>query len=167
MKKLTIILCTTLLCLIGCNRNNNPEEDKYGEKGTGYLFSNKETPAWQAPTNYDYTSSMTVVIQISKLNGTPIKPSAIGDGDVMAAFVGDSCCGKVEPIDGLFFLFITQPNSPSDDTTSISQLPITVRYYSAHYKNIFVAEAAFTYKSATHLGTDSEPIEPDFLIERN
>jgi len=37
---------------------------------------------------------------------------------------------------------------------------VTLRYYSAHYKNFFEAKDAFTFANDAHLGTVAEPFVP-------
>ena len=43
---------------------------------------------------------------------------------------------------------------------------VTLRYYSTHYKNLFVAADAFTFKNDDRLGTVAEPFIPIFAVEK-
>ena len=41
---------------------------------------------------------------------------------------------------------------------------ITLRYYSAHYKNLFEAKDAFVFRNDGRLGTIDEPYVPAFVV---
>ena len=41
---------------------------------------------------------------------------------------------------------------------------VTLRYYSAYYKNIFEAKDAIQYKAHSTIGTYSAPLTPTFLV---
>lgn len=120
------------------------------------LNSNVETPAWTAPANYDYSSSMTAVIKVDLLTQYPKLASdwQLKDDDMLAAFAGETCQGVAKPKDGLFFLYIagTEGN-------------LTLRYYSAYYNNIFEATDAITFKNNDHLGTVAQPLTPTFAVK--
>lgn len=124
------------------------------------LNGNVAQPAWTAPADYDYTSSMTAVIKVSLSEKYPSTSAGwqLKDEDVLAAFIGDVCCGVVSPQDGLFYLYIAGPTSNS--------LAVSLRYYSAHYKNIFEAKEVFEFKNDDHLGTVSEPFMPVFVVAK-
>ncbi|MBO4250232.1 MAG: hypothetical protein J5884_03140 [Paludibacteraceae bacterium] len=80
----------------------------------------------------------------------------LDNNDLLAAFSCETCLGTASPQDDLFYLFITGPvtDNPS---------PITLRYYSAHYKNLFEAQDAFSFANDAHLGTVAEPFLPAFV----
>ena len=86
--------------------------------------------------------------------------------DLLAAFIDNQCCGVESPVegeDGLFFLFITQPVNDEEFTGTAD---VTLRYWSAQYKKIFVAEAAFPFVNDGREGTVSNPFIPSFTIEQ-
>lgn len=41
---------------------------------------------------------------------------------------------------------------------------VTLRYYSAHYKNLFEAVNALTFANDAHLGTIAEPLVPTLVV---
>ena len=41
---------------------------------------------------------------------------------------------------------------------------VTLRYYSAHYKNLFEAKDAFVFRNDDHLGTVAAPYAPAFVV---
>ena len=108
------------------------------------LKGNEARPTWTAPDEYDYSSSMTAVIRV----------------DLAAAFAGNQCLGVTEPQDGLFYLFIAGPDT-EEQTTGI-----TLRYWSAHYTNLFVAENAFPFVNDDQKGTIAEPFVPVLKLDR-
>ena len=74
-------------------------------------------------------------------------------GVSLAAFIGDNCVGVASPKEGLFFLYIAGTEGT-----------VTLRYYSAHYKNLFEAKDVFAFKNDDHLGTVAEPFTPTFVV---
>ena len=96
------------------------------------------------------TSSMTAVIKVDLAAQYPDKASdfVLDDNDLLAAFSGETCLGTATPQDGLFYLFVAGINND----------PVTLRYYSAHYKNLFEAKDAFPFVNDNHLGTVAEPL---------
>ena len=77
---------------------------------------------------------------------------AIDSSDRVAAFVGDECVGLAAPTDTLFFLFIVPPQQDGADN------PVTLRYYSSYYRNIFHSDAAFPFVNGSKQGTASSPL---------
>ena len=116
-------------------------------------------PSWTVPADYDYTSSMTAVIKVSLLEQYPSMAAnwQLNDSDRVAAFAGSHCLGVAAPKEELFFLYIAAPvtGNPS---------PVTLRYYSAHFKNLFEAKDVFSFKNDDHLGTVAEPLTPTFTV---
>jgi len=143
-----ILTCSLLLFVAGCKEKNSPENN---------LSGNSEPPSWTAPVEYDYTSSMTAVIKVDLTLQYPDQASdfVIDNKDVLAAFSGENCLGVASPQEGLFFLFMVGAEGS-----------VTLRYYSAHYKNIFVAENAFSFRNDENLGTVAEPLKPVFKMEK-
>jgi len=104
------------------------------------------------------TASMTAVVEVNLTAQYPNLASdfELNENDLLAAFVGDVCVDVRQPQDGLFFLFMAAPLSA--DIT-----PVTLRYWSANYKNLFEAPDAFPFVNDSHFGTISSPAVPSFL----
>ena len=150
-KSILSIMCCSLLLLAGCN--NQPTNT------SEILAGNEPTPAWSDPTEYDYSSSMTAVVKVDLLNVYPesAKDWVLMENDRLAAFIDDVCCGVAVLQDDLFWLYITEPQNPSGNT-------VTLRYYSAHFKNIFEADNAFSFENDSHQGSITEPLRPTFKL---
>ncbi|MBQ7530793.1 MAG: hypothetical protein IJT12_03735 [Paludibacteraceae bacterium] len=73
---------------------------------------------------------------------------------MLAAFNSrsESCLGVASPKEGLFFLYIAGTEGA-----------VTIRYYSAQYKNLFEAKDAFAFQNDAHLGTVAEPFIPTWV----
>ena len=140
------VLCTfALSAFFGCKEKNKPES----------FLSDKARPTWTAPSDYDYTSSMTAVVKVDLKAQYPEKAAdfVLDDNDLLAAFSGETCLGVASPDDGLFYLYIA---GTDEDMVSL-------RYYSAHYKNLFEAKDAFPFVNDAHLGTVDEPLVPTLV----
>lgn len=147
-----MLLLAAALCFASCDDKNKPtptptEQDLYG---------NAARPTWTAIEVPDMTASMTAVIKLQKLAGVAIPDSCVGGNDVLAAFSGETCLGIAQPQDGLFFLFVAGINND----------PVTLRYYSAHYTNLFEAKDAFPFANDARLGTVAEPFQPAFVVAK-
>ena len=55
---------------------------------------------------------------------------------------------------------VADPDS-QDQTASV-----TLRYWSAQYKNLFTAEAAFPFVNDDQKGTVAAPFVPDFMVAK-
>lgn len=113
------------------------------------MFGNITDPAWVVDTNYDYSSSMTAVLTVDLQDADSLW--TIDNADRLAAFVGDECVGVAAPSGSLFFLFIVSPQQ--SDGYSI----VTLRYYSAYYRNVFYSEEAFAFVNGGQQGTAANP----------
>lgn len=124
------------------------------------MYGNVSNPGWTVSENYDYTASMTAVVKVDLAALYPIsaKDFVLEQNDVLAAFSGETCLGVASPQNGLFFLYIAGPASAGTG--------VSLRYYSAHYKNLFVAKDAFDFKNDSHLGTVAAPLTPNFVVEK-
>ena len=120
-KSMLIATCALLLLAAGCNDKNKPET----------ITGNVAAPAWTAPEKYDMTSSMTAIIRVDLAVNYPDQVAKaqwqVAEGDVLAAFSGETCLGVAELVDGLYYLYIT---APSEGTN------VKLKYYSAALKNI-------------------------------
>ena len=144
------VLCTLSLCtFFGCKNDSAKEPET--------LVSNVSKPSWTIPADYDYNSSMTAVVKVDLAAQYPetAKDFVLKDEDLLAAFSGETCLGTASPEEGLFFLYITEAEGE-----------VTLRYYSAHYKNLFVAKEAFSFQNDVNLGTIAEPFTPAFVVEK-
>ena len=97
---------------------------------------------------FDLTSSMTAVVKVDLKAQYPniAKDFVLDDTDLLAAFSGDICLGVTSPDEGLFYLYIGVP-------IGVTPSSVTLRYYSAHYKNLFEHKDAFPYLNDECLGT--------------
>ena len=139
-----IALFALLLVAAGCTGKNKPES----------FYGNVEQPAWSAPTDYDYSSSMTALVKVDLQSRYPESAAdfAINEKDLLAAFAGEQCLGVASPQDGLFFLYIAGTEGS-----------VTIRYYSAQYKNLFAAEP-IPYQNNLRLGSPDKPYTPAFVL---
>ncbi len=141
-----ILLCTMLLLAVGCKKENNDPLTLQG---------NKPRPTWLVSDSLDMLSSMTVVVQVTSLEGQAVDDKVVGESDMLAAFVGEECVGVAEYKKGLFFLYL-----------SMQEGEVTLRYYSAHFSNLFEAEKAFVYRNDSFLGTVAKPFTPQWKLSR-
>ena len=121
------------------------------------LNGNVARPTWTAPAQTDMTSSMTAVIKVDLAAQYPDQTAdwQRSDDDLLAAFAGETCLGvgvwKEEA--GAYWLYIAGTEGA-----------VTLRYYSAHYKNLFEAANAFPYVNDTQKGTADTPFIPAFVV---
>lgn len=158
VRSFSMLLLAAALCFASCDDKNKPtptptEQDLYG---------NAARPTWTAIEVPDMTASMTAVIKVQKLAGVAIPDSCVGGNDVLAAFSGETCLGIAQPQDGLFFLFVAGPTTNDQELTA----NVTLRYYSAHYTNLFEAKDAFPFANDARLGTVAEPFKPTFVVAK-
>ena len=121
------------------------------------MFGNITDPAWVVDTNYDYSNSMTAVVSVDLQGADSLW--TVGSADRLAAFVGDECVGVAAPTDSLFFLFIV-PTQQADVYS-----PVTLRYYSAYYRNIFLTDTDFPFVGGSQQGTAAEPLLVQFRAD--
>ena len=125
-------------------------------------------PSWSVPADYDYTSSMTAVVQVALKNQYPSMAADwhLNDSDRVAAFINDTCYGIAVPQDGLFYLYIAGPSTNDQRPTTNSEA-VTLRYWSAHFKNLFEVKDVFAFKNDDHIGSVAEPFVPKFMVVKN
>ena len=150
------ILSVLTVLFAACDKKDNPTPEKN-------LYGNAARPAWTAPANPDPSISMTAVIAVQKLEGITIPDSVVSANDVLAAFSGETCLGIAKYEEGLFFLYIASLTSSSASGPSSNSAAITLKYWSAHYTNLFVAADAFPFVNDTQLGSPAEPYVPAFI----
>ena len=155
------MLAVVALCFAGCKKDKNDPEQQTQPQQTETLAGNVARPTWTAPGVSDITSSMTAVIKVDLKAQYPEtaadwQPSV---NDLLAAFSGETCLGVAQPQDGLFFLYIAAPVTGNPSS-------VTLRYYCAHYKNLFEAKDAFRFINDDHLGTIAEPFKPAFVVAK-
>ena len=162
MKKLYFIcmLAVVALCFAGCKKDKNDPEQQTQPQQTETLAGNVARPSWSVPTKYDYSSSMTAVIKMDLKAQYPDLAAdfVLNANDMLAAFSGETCLGIAKYEEGLFFLYICGQTSNS--------AAVTLRYYSANYKNLFEAKDAFTFANDANLGTTAEPFKPAFVVAK-
>ena len=142
------VFCTLLLFATGCNQNA-PES----------FNGDVARPTWNAPEVSDISSSMTAVVKVDLKAQYPETAAdfVLDDNDLLAAFSGETCLGTAQPQEGLFFLYIAAPVTGNPSS-------VTLRYYCAHYKNIFEDKDAFRFINDDRLGTIDEPYVPAFVV---
>ena len=128
--------------------------------------SDKARPTWTAIEQSDMSSSMTAVVKVDLKAQYPESAAdfVLNEGDLLAAFSGETCLGTATLQDGLFFLYIAGQTSNSDSGLTSKSDAVTLRYYSAHYKNLFEAKDAFPFVNDNHLGTVAEPLICNFAL---
>ncbi len=154
MKKHFIFaLCSLSMVLLvlfsGCkNKEQDPET----------FVSNKTRPAWTAPEKFDPTSSMTAVVKVDLKAQYPSIAAdfVLNENDLLGAFAEEQCLGVAQLQEGYFFIYI---NSPAESSSQV-----TLRYYSAFYKNLFEAKDAFPFKNDDILGTIADPYIPSLAV---
>ena len=152
-KLLIIASCALLLLAAGCK--NQPET----------LGGSINKPAWQKPAEYDYSSSMTAVVKIDLLKDYPSMAMDwhLRESDLLAAFIGDKCCGvaSYNQVDSLFYLFIADAADPA-----LVDKQVTLRYWSAYYRNLFLATNVFPFVNDGQKGNADAPFVPVFVVEK-
>jgi len=144
------ILSVLTVLFAACDKKDDPTPEKN-------LYGDIARPAWTIPANPDPNISMTAVIAVQKLEGITIPDSVVSANDVLAAFSGETCLGIAKYEEGLFFLYIASPVTGNPSS-------VTLRYYSAHYKNLFEAVNAFPFVNDTQQGTPDIPFIPQFVV---
>ena len=126
-----------LLTLVGCE-----EKDPFVTPGK------VENPNWVITVDNNMTVSMTALVQVS---------FAQNEG-VLAAFMGEECCGIGEYIDGLYWLYITPATEDGGE--------VQLKFYSPDLKRIFVAEDTFPFRNNDMLGTVANPYSPSWVVAK-
>ena len=143
------VLCTfALSAFFGCKEKNKPES----------FLSDKARPTWTAPEKSDITSSMTAVVKVDLKAQYPSIAAdfVLNENDLLGAFAEEQCLGVAQVQEGYFFIYI---NSPAESSSQV-----TLRYYSAFYKNLFEAKDAFPFKNDDILGTIADPYIPSLAV---
>lgn len=157
----TLSFCALLSCFTGC-KGKQPEPLDPTDPKNQAIAGNVSKPEWTAPAEYDMGASMTAVVKVdlSVNYAAQLDTCAyqLASGDLLAAFAGDECLGVDTLHEDLFFLYVCAPTS--EDTN------VTLRYYSATLRNIFVAENVFKFVNDDNKGTASDPFTPSFLVEK-
>ena len=109
-------------------------------------------PQWGITVENDMTSSMTAIVKVS---------FAQYEG-VLAAFIGNDCCGIGEYIDGLYWLYVSPVSNDEGQTTNDIQL----RFYSPDLKRIFDATSTVPFHNDTQLGSIAEPYTPEWKVAK-
>ena len=128
-----------------------------------FLYGKEPRPEWAALADHDFSTSMTAVIKVESLAGKALNDSLFSADDMLAAFIQEQCCGvaTLDPTTGLFFLYIAMPNGMSG---SNAQLPVSLRYYSARFTNIYEAKDVFMFANDTQQGLVADPYIPVFKL---
>ena len=152
-----------VVCLVaGChkeedddNNNNNNNNTDPTEKPV-IPTGNVPTPDWPVPSDYDYSSSMTVVAQVDLTETYTLTSDdwQVDTADLLAAFAGEECIGVTKPVGDLFFLYIIPPTQDNEE--------IQLRYYSTRLRNVFQAKDPLTFVNGDRIGGVNDPLKPLF-----
>lgn len=146
------MLCVALCALTACKDKGNEPSSSTSQPQQSSIYGNVSKPAWEVPSTHDYTSSMTPVIKV-----VIVDEQLSNADDLLAAFIGDQCCGIGELIqNGLYNLYI-----------SGSEGNVTLRYWSSKYTNIFEAKDDFPFVNNAPKGTPDKPYVPTFKVANN
>lgn len=117
-------------------------------------------PAWTVTSDLDMPTSMTAVIKVQTVGDKVVADSLVTSTDLLAAFIDEQCCGIATYLDGLFYLYIAGP------TGNTNANAVTLRFWSAEFKNIFEATDAFLFVNDDQKGTVAEPFVPAFVVAK-
>ena len=118
------------------------DKDPYVNPGT------TENPNWVVTVENNMTASMTAIVKVKFTEKEGI----------LAAFMGNECCGIAQISEGLYWLYIT----PATEAGGKVQL----RFYSPDLKRIFDAKEQFDYINDSNLGTVAEPYTPEWTVAK-
>lgn len=154
-----VLIALALPLLVSCGKDDAPASSTDTVPSRNIPSGDISTPEWNVSPDYDYSSSMTAVVDVDLMQTYPdLTPAEwqVDTADLLGAFAGEECVGvvKVKPTDGLFFLFITAPTSSEED--------IALRYYSTRLHNIFQADIVLHFENGARLGSVNDPLKPGF-----
>lgn len=153
-KSFIFALCSLSMVLSvlfsGCKKDKEQAPESF--------VSDMARPVWTAPEKSDMTSSMVAVVKVDLKAQYPSIAAdfALNENDLLGAFAGEQCLGVATVQEGYFFLYI---NSPTESSSQV-----TLRYYSAFYKNLFEAKDAFPFKNDDILGNIANPYIPALVV---
>ena len=133
------IILAVLLIGAGCE-NTDPFVDP----------GNTPNPEWTLTVENDPASSMTAVVKVSFTD----------QEGILAAFIGDDCCGVTSSenfVDGLYYLYI----SPSEKGDKVQ-----LKFYSPDLKRIFTSTETFLFVNESNLGNVAEPYTPNWTVAK-
>ena len=134
--KVFVLCALFLVALMGC-KNSDPFVDP----------GDTPNPNWVITVENNMPSSLTAIVKVS---------FAKNEG-VLAAFMGNDCCGIAEYKDGLYWLYV----SPASETGGAVQL----RFYSPDLKRIFEATEIIPYSNNAMIGEVEEPYTPTWVVK--
>jgi len=152
-------LTVALTGLSACHPHSNDPDNPDGKKDTIQpvdTFPKHDRPAWTVADTTDLESTMTVTGSLP----TALRTTA-DTADLVGVFSENTCWGvtSVQYINDVpyFFLYINRPRS----ATHTSSVSLTLRYYSAKTRYIFVQQNVFEFVVDGHLGTIEAPFTPN------
>ena len=146
-----------VVCLVaGCNKEEDDNNNSVHTEEPVIPIGNIPTPDWHVPSDYDYSSSMTVIAQVDLTETSKLTPDdwAVDTADLLAAFAGEECIGVTKPVNNLFFLYVTSPSQDNEE--------ILLRYYSTRLRNVFQAKTPLTFVNGDRIGSVNDPLRPLF-----
>jgi hypothetical protein len=126
--------CAVVLLALSTSTGCKEEEE---------VYTKHPAPVWQI-NNPAYSVSMTAIVQLPKELAQYAQ-----EGDLLAAFSGDSVRGIGEKIDGVYFVSIV--GTPEDQSN------IHFRYYSDRNKYLYRSTDLFAFGVNKTYGTVDEP----------
>lgn len=151
-----VCLALSLFGVSCCKGKGNDPEDPH-KQDTTITPTRHDRPSWAPTDTTDLESTMTV---------TGCLPVALRDSagtlDMVAAFADKECWGvtAIRILDSVpyFFLYINRPHSATFD----SSVPLTLRYYCAKTKYIYVQRDTLEFVVDKQIGSISNPFIPTF-----
>ena len=139
----------------GTNEPDTPDSTKTDSVQPVDSFPTHDYPNWVVGDTTDLESTMTI---------TGCLPEALQDDadttDLVAVFANSQCwgVGHIQMIGDIpyFFLYITRPVS----AIYFSSVHLTLRYYCAETRYIYVQRGAIEFVVDKHIGTIEEPFVP-------
>ena len=133
------LACLTAIAILfaGCKDKKDPFVDP----------GKTADPQWAITVENDMSSSMTVVVDVTI-------PDAEG---ILAAFIGEECCGIASSTEGLYMLYISAPEAGST---------VTLKFYSPSLRRIYTAKETLAYKADEIIGSVDSPYTPTWQATR-
>ncbi len=161
-------IAVSLVCFSGCKcrGSNDPDEPQKPDTVSPVVPdtvtpvvppATHDRPAWTVADTTDLESTMTVTGRLPSL-----LCFAADTTDLVAAFADSTCWGvtSIRRVNDkpYFFLYITRPRS----ATHTSSVMLTLRYYCAKTRYLYVQRDTVEFVVDSHIGSISAPFVPAF-----
>lgn len=140
--------------------SSSNKTDSTSQKDNALEKEGSDTKPTDWVTINDVDPTVFMVVSMDS-NGTPV---AIGDDDMLAAFVGTECRGVATPyksVDGTthYSMVISQCANSDKDENDLTTNKVELRYYSASKHRIYTA-ATFEFAPGSLLGNINDSYKP-------